>query len=120
MPTIEHSVERLLPCPCLALSNAPFAACPECGGDGESWQEITVSVDYSYSRASRGARDHRGVPLEPDEDASVELTSVTDERGVEVELTSREEEVIAEECECAVEDRRIAAIEARYDAMMDR
>lgn len=122
MPSIEFTVERLLPCECLALVDTPFPTCPCCDGSGESYQEIAVEVEYAYQRACRGARDSlcgirgAGPPLEPDEPESVEIQSVTDERGREVELTSRENDRAEEECLQDVEERRVDAEEARAEA----
>jgi hypothetical protein len=76
-----------------------------------SYQEIPITVEYSYSRASRGARDRYGAPLEPDEDASVEITNVTDERGREIELTPRETDRVEEMCLEDAEDRACAYAE---------
>lgn len=98
MPTIPFYVERALPCACLALASEPFKACPACCGVGEAWQEIALVVTYSATRAARGARDRYGAQLEPDEEASVEIVSVVDEKGVEVTLTTHEENCAEEAC----------------------
>ncbi len=105
MPSIEFYVERPLPCACLALVTTPFPCCPECGGDGVVYTEITLEVEYAYSRASRGARDRYGAPLEPDEDESVELQSATDERGRSVELDRVEQDRAEMACLADVMDR---------------
>lgn len=42
-------------------------------------------VTYEAYPPSRGKRDRYGVPLEPDEDAAIEIESVTDEGGAEVD-----------------------------------
>ena len=63
--------------------------------DGE---EIEVEVEYDFYRASRGARDSYGAQLEPDEGASVEITStVNTETGQEIELTDSETEKAIEQ-----------------------
>jgi hypothetical protein len=73
--------------------------------------EITVTVDYSFSRARRGARDSlcgvrgAGPPLEPDEDEEIEIQSVTDENGKEVELTADETDKIEQQCWDDIADR---------------
>lgn len=119
MATIEFSVERLLPCACLALSDAPFTACPECGGAGECWQEVEVVIEYSYHRARRGARDRYGAPIEPDDDGGPEIESITDENGRDVTLTWREERDAEARCARDAEDRARDAAEARYERMID-
>ena len=113
MPSTKFQIERLLPCACLALADAPFAACPECGGDGATYQEIILAIEYGHWRDCRGARDLYGAPLEPDDPEEYEIQSVTDERGVEVELTERETERAKEKC---IRD----ALESRIDALYDR
>lgn len=104
MPTIPFYVERPVECACLALSAVPFAACPECHGCGEAWSEVPLVVSYRHTKASRGARDRYGAQLEPDEEASVEVLGVTDERGREVELTPLEMNCAEERCYEAIED----------------
>lgn len=98
MSTIEFSVERELPCVCLALSDTPFEACPECDGCGVSWQEIDLEVEYRYSKGMRGSRDRWGVPLEPDDPEEVEIQSVQDANGKEVDLTKDEMDHLEEKC----------------------
>lgn len=123
MNTIDFSIERDLPCECLALASTPFPDCPECAGEGHHWQELIVAVEYGYSRASRGSRDRYGCPLEPDEPASTEIQSVTDEYGHEVELTSDEEDRADEQCLEDAEERReearAEAAERRYELWRD-
>lgn len=64
--------------------------------------ETEVEVEYSRSKARRGARDSccgvrgAGAPLEPDEPEEVEILSVTDSAGNEVTLTPKEEDEIYE------------------------
>jgi hypothetical protein len=61
------------------------------GSDVE--EEIEIEVEYETEGASRGCRDSMGVPEEPDEDASIEITGATDKAtGEEIELTKNEEE----------------------------
>lgn len=76
----------------------------------ETWverdeQEISVTVEFSYSSGCRGARDRYGAPLEPDDDAEIEIQSVKDEHGKEVELTTAEEKRIESLCWDDVADR---------------
>lgn len=67
--------------------------------DGE---EIPVTVEYTYHRASRGARDSlcgrrgAGAPLEPDEPAWAEIDRVTDPDGKPVEITDSEADQISD------------------------
>jgi len=56
--------------------------------DGE---EVDLYVVGEYIPGSKGARDGRfGPPIEPDEPATIEISSVVDEEGNEVELTDSE------------------------------
>jgi hypothetical protein len=51
-------------------------------------KEVDVTVTYTYYPASRGARERgTGAPLEPDEDASIEIESVKDSTGKEINLS---------------------------------
>jgi hypothetical protein len=58
--------------------------------------EHEINVEFEYRRAYRGARDSlggvrgAGPPLEPDEPASMEFVSATDEDGNDFELTDSE------------------------------
>lgn len=71
--------------------------------------EVEVEVEFNYHRARRGMRDScggvrgAGAPLEPDEDAEVELTSVKF-MGQEVELDANQQERIEQECWDAIAD----------------
>jgi hypothetical protein len=62
---------------------------------------IKLKIEYDVNPASRGARDSlcgirgAGPPLEPDTEASIEITDVTQEgTGAVVELTDNEREAI--------------------------
>ncbi len=67
---------------------------------GDADVEIPIDVEYSYYKGSKGARDSLGgIPgagpaLEPDEPASIEIESVFDKNGCEIELTDKELEKI--------------------------
>ena len=51
-------------------------------------EEVDVTVTYTYYPASRGARERgTGAPLEPDEDESIEIESVKDSTGKEIDLS---------------------------------
>ena len=47
---------------------------------------LSLDIDYSYHKAARGYRDSMGVPMEPDEEAGVDIESATI-GGVEITLT---------------------------------
>ena len=47
--------------------------------------EKEVTVKYEHTPACRGYRNSLGVPEEPDEEESVEIESVCDENGNELE-----------------------------------
>ena len=84
--------------------------------------DTEVDVDFTYHPAYRGRRDSiggkrgAGPPLEPDEDASIEINSVKDAEGYEYELTESE---IQEICEKYHEDRQ-AALEDMLDWRNER
>ena len=65
-------------------------------------REIEVEVSYDAWPACRGARDSlggkagAGPPLEPDEEAIVEITGAKDSDGQEWDLTEEEETEIQE------------------------
>ena len=67
--------------------------------DGE---EIPVTVEYTYHRATRGARDSlcgirgAGPPLEPDEPAWAEIDKVTGPDGSVIDITDSEAEWISD------------------------
>jgi len=82
-------------------------------------QEISIEVEYSYSKAYPGSRDRYGCPEEPDEPADVEIIRAIDDDGKEIELSDSEISTLSEEAmedanqqiESAEED----AAEARYE-----
>lgn len=76
-------------------------------------EDIDVTVQYEYHAASRGYRNSVGVPEEPDEDAYVEIYSVLQADGTEVDLTTKEEAWLTEVC---FEDAEIQ----REDAALER
>ena len=47
---------------------------------------IELEVKFIYHKGSRGLRDKYGAPLEPDEDASIEVESVGLTNNAEVDL----------------------------------
>jgi hypothetical protein len=95
---LEFAVERLLPCECLALTDIPWESCRCCAGTGESYQEIILDIEFTQQKASRGHRDKYGAPEEPDEPECVEIESVKDPAGKEVELTKFEQARVEEKC----------------------
>jgi len=76
-------------------------------------EEIEIEVEYTAHRAHRGMRDSlggkagAGPPLEPDEDAYVEIDEVFDKDGIDIELTIQEHERILEEIEDGLADSAI-------------
>jgi hypothetical protein len=91
-----------------------------CGGDGESEQELELTVEYNYTPPCRGAREAgTGLALEPDDPESIEVESVTDAQGVTVELTPTEAERVELVCFEDVADRRDEAMEERGRARAD-
>lgn len=63
-------------------------------------QEVEVNVSCTFHPAYRGARDGRwGPPIEPDEPACVEVDSVTNKDGKELELSEENEKLIQEKAE---------------------
>jgi SH3-like domain-containing protein len=65
------------------------------------WREpvdLDVTVKYVYSPAYRGARSSLGVPEEPDEEECIEICSVTDSNGDDVELLDSENNALEEKC----------------------
>jgi hypothetical protein len=64
-----------------------------------SFEEIPVTVEFNYSPAQRGAREHgTGVPLEPDYEEEIEIISVKNNDGVEVKLHATEDDELIEAC----------------------
>lgn len=69
---------------------------------GPADAQVTVIVSYEMIPGSRGARDSlggragAGAPLEPDEPAHIEITSITTLDGVQVEIDEDEEQRICE------------------------
>ena len=49
---------------------------------------IELEVEFTYHKGCRGLRDKYGAPLEPDEEASIELASVGLANNAEVDLCS--------------------------------
>lgn len=81
--------------------------------------ELEVTVIGEPIRAMRGSRDRWGCPLEPDEPATFEINSVTDEEGNEIELTDDEYTNVVEAGANAAEDAHYAAMEDAYEARRD-
>lgn len=73
-------------------------------------QDIPVTVEFTYMRGCRGARDSlcgkrgAGPPLEPDEPDEIEIATVQDDMGNEIECTDKELALIEEECWATVEN----------------
>ncbi len=68
---------------------------------GDDDREIPVTVHYTAHKARPGSREGgRGLPLEPDEPAHIEIDSVTqdDNADTDIEITKREREELEREC----------------------
>jgi hypothetical protein len=64
---------------------------PETGEE----REVDVTVEYEYTPAERGSRERgTGLQLEPDYEATVEISAVYDETGKEYDLTDRQQRQI--------------------------
>jgi hypothetical protein len=62
--------------------------------------EVELKVAYTFHPAYRGARDGRfGPPIEPDEPACVEIDSVTNKEGKEIELSEENLAIIQQRAE---------------------
>ena len=71
-------------------------------------ESLEVTVKGEYDGGSLGHRDRLGVPEEPDEPEGLEIESVTDDTGNEVEITDAEY--------AAINDHAInMARESQYD-----
>lgn len=76
---------------------------------GEDQEEVSIIVHYTSHGAIRGAREGgRGLPLEPDEPAHLEIDGVTDEHGKPLDTTLEENDDIAHSINDAVFDRNYA------------
>lgn len=65
-------------------------------------EEVDVTVRYTAYAASRGAREREtGVPLEPDEPASIEIQSVKDSTGKEIDVSDSDLEQLESEISAA-------------------
>ncbi len=61
-------------------------------------EDVSLTIEGTYVPRCKGATDGRyGPPIEPDEPAVIEIDSVLDEDGNEVELTEDESERAQEE-----------------------
>lgn len=68
-------------------------------------EEVPVVVEYTFYPFHRGARDGRfGPPIEPDEPAHVEIDSVTDKNGKQLELSDEQLEKLERLAEEAIGD----------------
>lgn len=65
-------------------------------------EEVDVTVTYTYYPASRGARERgTGLQLEPDEDASIDIESVKDSTGKEIDVSDSDLEQLEREISAA-------------------
>jgi hypothetical protein len=65
---------------------------------GEETDVTEVCVSFIYNKPHRGHRDSLGCPTEPDEEANVEILSVTSKDGIEIKITDEESEKIENSC----------------------
>ena len=64
----------------------------------ETDEEIPITGEYDYYPEERGSRERgTGLQIEPDEPATVEITSVKDNTGNEVELSTNDIQRIEDE-----------------------
>lgn len=54
--------------------------------------DTEIDVTGEWSAASKGSRNEYGVPMEPDEDATVEILDAVDQYGTSRNLTAKESE----------------------------
>lgn len=95
------------------------------GGSIQYWHEVDdqpgvyLTIEYAYWPATKGHCDRYGVPEEPDDGPEVEITSIKDEAGNEVELPESVIEQLLEDClvdvERAAENAAIDRAEARAE-----
>jgi hypothetical protein len=65
---------------------------------GQEDIEIDLVVEYHITPGCRGGRDGPGgPPLEPDDEPELELLSVKNSKGEDVELTDKEQESVEEQ-----------------------
>lgn len=75
-------------------------------------KDFEVIAEVTYHRAHRGARDSlcgvrgAGPQLEPDEPAEIEIGSVTDSEGNEIDVSKELEQRIYEEANEALENAK--------------
>lgn len=95
------------------------------GGTIQYWHEVDeqpgiyLTVEYAYWPATKGHCDRYGVPEEPDDDEEIEITSVKDDNGNEVELPDEVISQLMDDCladvERAAENAAIDRAEAREE-----
>lgn len=76
---------------------------------------LKVRVEYIYYPFCPGACERRGLQIEPDSPAEVEITSVKDTNGVELGLSAAERETLEAQCFQDVADNEEAAAERRAE-----
>ena len=83
-------------------------------GEGDT-TTLKVRVKYIYYPFCPGARERRGLQIEPDTPAEVEITSVKDTMGHDVILDEDEQGVVEAQCFQDVADNEEAAAERRAE-----
>ena len=76
---------------------------------------VKVRVYYIYYPFCPGARERRGLQIEPDSPAEVEITSVLAMNGASLELSDFQRETLEAECFQDVDDNAQAAAERRAE-----
>ena len=66
--------------------------------ENEEAIDIAITVEFEYTGPHRGYRDSMGVPEEPDDEAEIEILSITDEDEKVVKTTEKEDEIITQAC----------------------
>lgn len=80
-----------------------------CTLETKIWKEpedIDVTIEFIYHGAHFGSRDSLGVPLEPDEPAFVDICSIRDINGDEIEVDDKEYAELEKKCIEEIERER--------------
>ena len=91
----------------------------DCNGDVDYFT-LEVKIEYSYYPFCPGAYEHKGPQLEPDTPAEVEITSVKDMNGVDLELNEDQQVVVEFMCYQDVIHTSEDALERRAEDRRER
>ena len=84
--------------------------------DGDvAYDTLHIRVEYVYYPFCPGACERRGLQIDPDSPAEIEITSIKDSNGVELGLSDDEREVVESRCFQDVADNEEAAAERRAE-----